>query len=65
MMSKRGVNVSFGPLEASKTWEKAREARCRLVCMILEKVEAGLELESERGGPRSSTGIMSTICVRS
>jgi hypothetical protein len=28
--------------------------------MILEKVEAGLELESERGGARSSTGIMST-----
>jgi hypothetical protein len=26
--------------------------------MILEKAEAGVELESERGGARSSTGIM-------
>ena len=65
MMSKRGVNVFFGPSEASKTWEKVREARCRLVCTILEKVEAGLELESERGGLKSSSGITSTLCVRS
>lgn len=28
--------------------------------MILEKEEAGLELESERGGAKSSAGIMST-----
>jgi hypothetical protein len=28
--------------------------------MILEKVEAGLELESKRGGAKSSAGIMST-----
>lgn len=36
-----------------------RAARCRLVSMIFEKVEAELELESEKGGDRSSTGIMS------
>jgi hypothetical protein len=63
MISKSGMNVFFGPFEASKTWEKARVARCRLVCMILEKVEEGLE--SERGDPRSSAGIMSKISVRS
>jgi hypothetical protein len=64
-MSKSGMNVFFGPFEASKTWEKVRVARCRLVCMILEKVEAGLEPERESGGPRSSAGITSTISVRS
>jgi hypothetical protein len=58
------MNVFFGPFEASKTWENARVARCKLVCMILEKVEAGLEPESERGEPRSSAGIISTISVR-
>jgi hypothetical protein len=65
MISKSGMKVFFGPLEASKTWEKASVARCRLICMILENVEIGLELESERGGATSSAGIMSTISVRS
>jgi hypothetical protein len=58
MISKSGMKVFFGPLEESKTWENASVARCRHVCMILEKVEAGLELESERGDARSSAGIM-------
>ena len=65
MMSKSGMNVFSGAFEASKIWEKAKAARCRLVCMILEKVEAGLEPESERGGPRSSEGMISTISIRS
>ena len=53
-----------GPFETSNTWENAWRARCRLVLNILEKVEAGFELESEKGAPRSSAGTVTTKCER-
>jgi hypothetical protein len=37
-------------------------ARCRLVCIIFEKVEVGFELESKKGGLRSSAGRVSARC---
>jgi hypothetical protein len=64
MISRSGKKVLFAPFETSNTWENAWGARCRLVCIILEKVEAGFELESERGGLRSSAGRASAKCER-
>lgn len=52
----------FESFETSNTWENAWVARCRLVCIILEKVEVGFELESEKGGLRSSVGRVSAKC---
>jgi hypothetical protein len=60
IMSKSGTNESVEPLETSNTWENTWRARCRLVCIILEKVEVELEPESEKGARRSSAGIVST-----
>jgi hypothetical protein len=54
--------VFFESLETSNTWENAWVARCRLVRIILEKVEVGFELESEKGGLRSSAGRVSAKC---
>jgi hypothetical protein len=56
--------VFFESLETLNTWENAWVARCRLVRIILEKVEVGFELESEKGGLRSSAGRVSAKCER-
>jgi hypothetical protein len=53
------VNVFFAPLETSNTCENACAARCRLVCIIPERIEAESGLESERGLGKSSTGTVS------
>ena len=62
MISRRGLNVFFAPLETSNTCENACAARCRLVCIIPERIEAESGLESERGLGRSSAGIVSAEC---
>ena len=60
MISRRWTKVFLAPPETSNTCENACVARCRLVRVIPESIEAEFGLESERGLGRSSAGIAST-----
>jgi hypothetical protein len=48
MISRRGTKEFVAPPETSNTCENASVARCRLFCMIPERVEVESRLESER-----------------